>query len=99
MPLLRGEQPPWRNSVLIEYYSDTVFPRIRDMGYRAVRTGRYKYIRFQVLEGMNELYDLQADPYELDNLIGTAREPELLPMLVAELEELEQSSQPGGPDR
>ena len=25
--LLRGENPPWRTSVLIEYYSDSVFPR------------------------------------------------------------------------
>ena len=45
VPLLRGERPSWRTSLLIEYYSDTVFPRIRNMGYRAVRTERYKYIR------------------------------------------------------
>ena len=52
VPLLRGEQPPWRTSILMEYYSDTVFPRIRNMGYRAVRTGRYKYIRFEELAGI-----------------------------------------------
>ena len=89
VPLMRGEQPPWRTSILIEYYSDTVFPRIRNMGYQAVRTERYKYIRFQELAGMDELYDLQADPYELDNLIGTARARELLPMLQAELAQLQ----------
>jgi arylsulfatase A-like enzyme len=32
VPLLRGDRPPWREAVLIEYYSDTVFPRIRNMG-------------------------------------------------------------------
>ncbi len=76
-PLLRGEHPPWRQSIFIEYYSDTVFPRIRNMGYQAVRTGRYKYIHYLELPGMDELYDLETDPYEMDNLIGTAREAEL----------------------
>ncbi|MGH8205093.1 MAG: sulfatase-like hydrolase/transferase [Steroidobacteraceae bacterium] len=88
VPLLRGEHPPWRRSVLIEYYSDTVFPRIRNMAYQAVRTGRYKYIDYLELDGMDEIYDLQADPYELDNLVGSARESELLPALQAELARL-----------
>ena len=74
--------------MLIEYYSDTVFPRIRNMGYRAVRTERYKYIDYLELAGMDEMYDLQADPYELDNLIGSARGRELLPALQAELARL-----------
>ena len=88
VPLLRGEKPPWRESVLIEYFSDTVFPRIRNMGYRAVRTERYKYIDYIELPGMDELYDLDADPCELDNLIGSGREREVLPALQAELARL-----------
>ena len=89
VPLLRGERPPWRDSLLIEYYSDTVFPRIRNMGYQAVRTGRYKYIDYLELDdSMDELYDLQADPYELDNLMGSKREQELLPALQRELARL-----------
>lgn len=88
VPLLRGERPPWRDSLLIEYYSDTVFPRIRNMGYQAVRTGRYKYIDYLELEGMDELYDLQADPYELDNLVGSKRGRELLPALQRQLASL-----------
>ena len=85
VPLLRGEQPSWRTSLLIEYYSDTVFPRIRNMGYRAVRTERYKYIDYLELTGMDELYDLKADPYELDNLVGSERGRAVLPELQAEL--------------
>lgn len=88
VPLLRGEDPPWRNSILIEYYSDTVFPRIRNMGYRAVRTKRAKYIHYLELPGMDELYDLEADPYELDNLLASARAAELLRELQAELTRL-----------
>ena len=55
------------------------------MGYRAVRTERYKYIRYVELTGMDELYDLQADPYELDNLFGPERGREVLPELQGEL--------------
>jgi N-acetylglucosamine-6-sulfatase len=92
VPLLRGEHPPWRSSVLIEYYTDTVFPRIRNMGYQAVRTERYKYINYLELEGMDEIYDLSSDPYEMDNLIGAAREQELLPMLRQELARLQEET-------
>ena len=66
---MRGEAVEWRSSFLIEYYSDTVFRRIVNMGYEAVRTERFKYIHYRELEGMDELYDLQEDPYELNNLI------------------------------
>ena len=83
VPLMRGDRPPWREAVLIECYSDAVFPRIRNMGYRAIRTDRYKYIRYLELPGMDELYDLDVDPYELDNLMGSSREEVLLPYVQA----------------
>ena len=88
VPLLEGRVVPWRSAFLVEYYSDTVFPRIVNMGYRAVRTDRYKLIRYTELNGMDELYDLQADPYELHNLIGTAHAEPLYGELDAELREL-----------
>jgi len=71
VPLFKGPVADWRTSILIEYYSDTVFPRMFKMGYKAVRTERYKYIRYEELQGMDELYDLQNDPFELKNLMGT----------------------------
>ncbi len=70
VPLLAGKRPAWRNSFLLEYYSDKVFPRVLKMGYKSVRNGRWKYIHYLELEGMDELYDLQTDPYELKNLIN-----------------------------
>jgi len=69
-PLLKGERVKWRDSFLIEYYSDRVFPRITRMGYKAVRNGRWKYIHYLELEGMDELYDLKTDPYEMKNMIN-----------------------------
>ena len=69
IPLLEGPTPSdWRRSVLIEYYSDSVWPRMSSMGYQAVRTARWKYIRYRELAGMDEVYDLKNDPYELRNL-------------------------------
>ena len=38
VPVLKKEAREWRTSFLIEYFTDTVFPRIRNMGYVAVRT-------------------------------------------------------------
>ena len=69
VPLLTGKRTAWRDSFLIEYYSDKVFPRILQMGYQAVRDGRWKYLHYLELDGMDELYDLKADPYEMKNLI------------------------------
>jgi arylsulfatase A-like enzyme len=69
-PLLKNEPVIWRRSFLIEYFSDKVFPRMDWMGYQAVRTNRWKYIHYTDLAGMDELYDLQADPYEMHNQIN-----------------------------
>lgn len=92
VPVLKGGTSPWRSSVLIEYYSDTVFPRMLTMGYEAVRTERYKYIRYTELQGMDELYDLDADPFEMDNLMGSQQGRALLPELQAELAQLQRES-------
>ncbi len=86
--VLEGSVAGWRRSFLIGYTSDTVFPRIERMGYDAVRTEHHKYVRFRELVGMDEIYDLDADPYELQNLIGSAQEPELRAELGRELERL-----------
>ncbi|HRX78321.1 MAG TPA: sulfatase [Pirellulaceae bacterium] len=73
VPLLRGNSPEnWRNSFLIQYNSDTVFPRVDRMGYRAIRTQRWKFIRYNELDGMDELYDMKHDPYEMHNLARAA---------------------------
>lgn len=72
---LREQLPPGRDEILIEYFSDTVFPRIRKMGYQAVRTKRWKYIHYTELEGADEMYDLTKDPFEMNNVIKDHRAP------------------------
>jgi N-acetylglucosamine-6-sulfatase len=89
VPLLDGKATEdWRSSFLVEYYSDTVFERILHMGYKAVRTDRYKYIQYVDLEDMNELYDLSADPYELRNLIDAPNYADVVIEMQGELQQL-----------
>jgi len=87
-PLLRGQARAWRRSFLIEHYSDKVFPRMTNMGYRAVRNERWKYIRYTDLTGMEELYDLRSDPYEMRNVIGEAEARGKAAELARELDKL-----------
>jgi N-acetylglucosamine-6-sulfatase len=88
LPIFSGKAGDWRSSFLVEYYSDTVFPRIRTMGYSAVRTERHKYIHYRELQGMDELYDLQTDPNEEANLIDKPEAAPLLERMQAELKRL-----------
>jgi N-acetylglucosamine-6-sulfatase len=89
VPLLSADPPAdWRTSFLIQYNSDTVFPRVYRMGYRAIRTERWKFIRYVELEGMDELYDLKSDPYEMRNLAGNPNSRETLSHLSSQLDDL-----------
>jgi len=85
-PLLGGSQDPsWRRSILLERVPT---PR----GYRAIRTETHKYVEYN--NGEKELYDLRADPYELDNVYESA-DPSLLEDLKAKLDALKDCSEGG----
>ncbi|BBO32795.1 arylsulfatase [Lacipirellula parvula] len=93
LPLMKGETPPdWRQAVLVEYFSDTVFPRMKQMGYEAVRGERWKYIHFTDQQGMDELYDLRSDPYELHNLADNPDSAGDLAEMKGELKQLLEST-------
>ena len=97
LPLFSRTPANWRSSFLVEYTTDSVFPRTVNMGYDAVRTERYKFIRYRDLAGMNELYDLQQDPFELTNLIGSPAAAGLRQQMEAELGRLLASPRPAAP--
>ena len=92
LPVLKGRKQEWRTSFLIEYYTDKVFPRISQMGYKAVRNERWKYIHYLELDGMDELYDLQRDPYELKNLFNDPDSKPALKRMKDDLERLLQQT-------
>ena len=88
VPLLRGQRGLWRDSILIEHFSDRVFPRMASMGYQCVRTERWKYIHYVDLEGMDELYDLRSDPFEMTNVIARPDARTALQKMKAEMDGL-----------
>jgi len=71
LPLLAGRRAGWRKSLLVEYWAEQALPWLVGMSYKAVRTDRWKYIHW-VNRGtageLDELYDLDRDPFELVNL-------------------------------
>ncbi len=89
---LDDAEAPGHDAVLTEYYSDIVFDRIKNMGYEAIRTQDWKYIRYVDLEGMDELYDLRNDPYEVTNVINDPAAAEPLNDLRQRLRDLVASS-------
>ena len=78
--LLRGET--WRQDFLIENYVNVIVSR-----FEGVRTPRWKFIRNQVTGGIaEELYDLAADPYELQNQARDPASADVRALLAARLD-------------
>ncbi|MCB1079354.1 MAG: sulfatase-like hydrolase/transferase, partial [Verrucomicrobiae bacterium] len=67
LPLVRGEEIPWRDYLLYEYYWEHNYPQTPTM--HAIRGDRFKYVRYYGIWDVDELFDLQADPGETTNLI------------------------------
>ena len=77
LPLVEGKNVPgWRDKLYYEYYWEYDFPMTPTIF--GIRTDRYKYIRYYGIWDTNEFYDLQTDPYEMNNIID---KPELQPLI------------------
>ncbi len=89
LPLLSGDPSGWRQVGLLEYYShEQPMPWMRDLSYKVVHTGRYKLVHWLQHEGVDELYDLEADPFEMDNLAGRPGHEQLVDELRSHLDRL-----------
>jgi arylsulfatase A-like enzyme len=84
LPLAEGrENVSWRKDWLYEYYEYPGFENVRPC--RGVRTERYKFIHFFIEPQEFELYDLQTDPQEMNNLYGKLEYEDLTNRLKARL--------------
>ena len=91
VPLFRKKKAAWRKSILIEYWAEQAMPWLVGMTYKAVRTDRHKYIRWlnRSRNGeLDELYDLERDPWELKNLAANRSATPLKTKLQRELKRL-----------
>ena len=79
------EASEWRESILFEYYVDDAYPYAGpDM--LAVKTDNYKLIDVFLENDIDELYDLQNDPGEMNNLINNPEFDEIEKELRDEME-------------
>lgn len=69
--------PSERDRMMFEYYSDRTIVkpgRFPTPTWASLRTAGYQYIEYYGTDGVvptvDEYYDLQSDPYELDNVLG-----------------------------
>ena len=64
IPMIKGQRIGWRQDFLVEHLYD--IPYIPQS--EGVRTAKYKYFRYRDDPDHEELYDLEKDPWEMENL-------------------------------
>jgi len=88
--LAQGRTVPWREYLLYEYFWEWNAPHTPTM--HAIRGERYKYIRYYGIWDLDELYDLQADPLEKQNLINSVEHQAVVTALHKKLFDLLEES-------
>ncbi len=98
VPFLNGETPvDWRKDWLYEYYE---FPEDEHVPpHRGVRSDRYKLIHYYTMVPQEyELYDLQVDPGERNNLWAESAYNRLSEQLLTRIDELRKQTGDHLPD-
>ncbi len=86
--MLRGKTPEdWRTSMYYHYYEYPGAHAVKR--HYGVRTARYKLIHFYYDIDAWELYDVQKDPNELNNVYDSAEYDRIVKRLKAELGHLQ----------
>jgi N-acetylglucosamine-6-sulfatase len=83
LPLMAQPQSPWRNQFLIEHWGRPV------PAYCGVHTSRWVYVKYAT--GEEELYNLAADPYQMQSV---AEDPAYAPILASLRARLVEMCQP-----
>ncbi|MEC7922905.1 MAG: sulfatase/phosphatase domain-containing protein, partial [Planctomycetota bacterium] len=92
LDLASGKQPlsEWREYLLYEYYWEWNFPHTPTVF--ALRGNRYKLIVYHGIWDTDELYDLNADPLERQNLVHSKEHASVVRKMRQELYERLQKS-------
>jgi N-acetylglucosamine-6-sulfatase len=83
MGILKGEDVEWRNKIFYEYYWEENFPQTPTTF--GIRTDRYKYIKYWGIWDTDAFYDLEKDPYEMNNLIASPPHQNIIKEMAGEL--------------
>ena len=90
LPLITGASPRIREATYVEFYShENPFPWTAKLDYRVVLKDQYKYIRWIRFENQDELYDLEADPLEMNNLVNDREYVEVVSEMKTDLRRLQ----------
>ena len=89
LPLLKGENPEnWRKSLYYHFHEYPSEHKVKRL--YGVRGERYKLMHFYNDIDVWELYDLQNDPQEMNNLFGKPGTEEITAQMIEELKKLQE---------
>lgn len=84
IPLNEATPEDWRKRFLYSYWQEYM-PNIPSM--LGVRNERYKYVTYPYIDDISELYDLENDPNEMNNLFQDDAYQDVVAQMQAELQE------------
>lgn len=87
VPLLQDPATPWRDALLIQHFDSGVGTPYT---WAAVRTEDYKYV--ELVTGEVELYDLSADPFELQSQHNNPAYDGVEALLAAQLDAMQRGA-------
>jgi len=67
-PILMNENVEWRDAFVYEYFCDP--KAVQTPTITGLRTQKYSYITYDGIWDISELYDLETDPKQKNNLLG-----------------------------
>jgi N-acetylglucosamine-6-sulfatase len=71
LPLIRDEEVNWRKEFVYEYFIEArIVPTPTIFG---LRTKKYSYMTYQGIWDLHELYDMEKDPDQRHNLLGSIK--------------------------
>ena len=89
LPILSDPTAQWRDGFLIEHFQDLADVEESGLaflipGYIGFRTTHWKYVEYDT--GERELYDLLADPFELENIASQAENAQTIEELLEQIQ-------------